>query len=229
MNLTSKIDFRLTKKRIRMLGSSRSRLRSIPRALFIIPLLSTLSLMFCADSTNINDNLSHTELSEMFPTTYEDVELTTNEGWFWIDEHGKSYSGTQNVYNIENNQLITTHQFSEGIMTQSEFYHYDDDWRIQSKGLSLYSIDTDGNRKTELYRNAHSDSMYLFMVYLENDSDKYDTTVYYENGQIMSTWTMLAYNVQTMGYHGLRSEYDEDGNVTKQEIFDKGQLVETIK
>jgi antitoxin component YwqK of YwqJK toxin-antitoxin module len=210
-----------------MLCSTSSRLRSIPRALFVIPALSVLAFMFCSDSSNIYENLSFKELGEMFPTTYDDVELTI-ENELAVDENGDPFTGIKSTFDIESDHLTYKTQFLNGKATQYEFFEVDENGVARSTGLTKKFNNEDGNLVSRYYNYSAIDSFYLSSEIVEGDSTS-NYSLYYENGKLLATW-MLLLDRESLDVkrQGLFTEYDEEGNITKQERYENDELLETI-
>ncbi|MBO6536839.1 MAG: hypothetical protein JJ966_11485 [Balneolaceae bacterium] len=45
------------------------------KVLFLVPVFSILTFMFCADSENLHENMTHIELSALNKSMYYDIEL----------------------------------------------------------------------------------------------------------------------------------------------------------
>lgn len=226
---TSRLDFRLTKARFKMLSSSCSKFRSMPRALLVMLALSAITFMFCTDSGTKYENLSFKELGEMFPTTYDDVELKKNEDGIWIDINSLPYSGVQQIFSTDSDQLVYTHHFNNGFLFESELFNVNPQGEPIIKGLVKYAIDPEGNLNTKIFSETDDNAMTLFVEFTDYE-DTRNQKYYYLSGNLHSDKNMLRpASGNGIEYHGLFTEYDEDGIITKQELYDNGELVETIK
>jgi len=119
MKLTSKLDFRLTKARFKMLSTSGSKFRSVPKALLVIPMLSVMTFMYCADSENPFEYMTHIELSALNKSIYYDIELNSQgqvglyhpldeRTGILIGSDGMPYNGTRTAYYSDTGSLFFT-------------------------------------------------------------------------------------------------------------------------
>lgn len=228
-SMTNKFAVSVSKARFKMLSSSRSKFRSMPKAFLVILTLSTLTFMFCTDSGAKYENLSFKELGEMHPTSYEDVELSKNEDGLWIDINNVPYSGVQQVFRIDSDQLVYTNHYRNGFLFESELFNVNPQGEPIIKGLVKYAIDPDGNLNTKIFSETGDNAMTLFVEFTDYE-DTRNQKYYYLSGNLHSDKNILRpASGNGIEYHGLSTEYDEDGIITKQELYDNGELVETIK
>lgn len=192
-------------------------------------LIFTLSFLACSNNEgNTYESLSFIELDEMFPATYYDVELTV-ENELAFDENGTLFTGIRNTYDIDSDLLTVKTQFIDGRPTQYEFFEVDNNGVNRSSGLTKKSINEDGNLVTRGFNYTVEDSLYLSYEMIETDTTE-TYALYYDHGQILASYTLfLDRETIDAKRQGLFTEYDEQGNIIKQERYDKGVLIETIK
>lgn len=228
-SMTNKFAVSVSKARFKMLSSSRSKFRSMRRALLVMLALSAITFMFCTDSGTKYENLSFKELGEMFPASYEDVELSKNEDGLWIDINSVPYSGVQQVFRIDSDQLVYTNHYRNGFLFESELFNVNPQGEPIIKGIVKYAIDPEGNLNTKIFSETGDNAMTLFVEFTDYE-DTRNQKYYYLSGNLHSDKNMLRpASGKGIAYHGLFTEYDEDGIITKQELYDNGELVEKIK
>lgn len=130
---------------------------------------------------------------------------------------GKEF--TQRAFN-ENDELIkkgVVTYTSEGVNRSVILNEFDASNNIVKH--STYSFMNGGLREA-FSINANQDT--TFHNYY--DEDIYISKEYHPNGQLKYKSGKGAF-----GYEGLMTLYDEQGNITRQELYEKGELVETIK
>jgi len=203
---------------------SHSPTRSVSKIVLLLPLLALLTLTFYSEETDYTD----LDLS----TTYSDVELHYDAGrseelgipvtlGAQFTSSGELFTGTQRVYYKENDSLFM------------ELYYED--------GLNIGSVH---ERDGDVYRQVHGtyrdrrhfmEEMYVNDVLIHKDIPPGETEdglghirMWHENGQ-------LAFEAFYTGHtgniveQGLMTEYDEEGNITSQERYEDGELVEKMK
>jgi antitoxin component YwqK of YwqJK toxin-antitoxin module len=295
---TSRLDFSVTKKRLNMLSRKASKTKMLPKALFVIPVFSILTLMFCADSelklmdqlVDESDNIINTD-SELIESknyfasgpnpVFADTtlyvrknEIDTYRKKLYTD-NGILFTGKQNWFYEASGDLDQTLEIQEGVIINatrfngdgSEFLKkitiYDNsdttyiryykhgilestskEWSYQEGAIVYYlsnGIDSEGNtfnsietksltntiNEIAMFRNG----LPMFQSY--RDEELYTMKSYYYNGTLRSDAT--AKNNGNSNYfagdvilHGLQTQYDEQGNITKQELYENGELIETI-
>lgn len=237
MNTTSSINYSLTKKRFRMMSSTKSTWRVLPIMLITVSATLMIAVMSCSDTKNIPEYYTAKELGAMFPTVRYDIELESvgrtglfhpldKRSGFVVGPDGKPYTGEQNVYSIKTDRHANKHIYVDGILRQTDFYFYDQDGEYESKGIVKYSLDTNGNMVT---RHFDSDTLVLRLEII-NDGLLTSNKLYHRNGQLLSSYAYLnEYDSSGLLYQGLKSGYDENGNLTVQERYERGELIEKIK
>ncbi len=231
---TSRIDFSITKKRLNMLSKKASKSSMLPKALFVIPVFSILTLMFCADSENPYENMNHIELSAINKSMYYDIELDT-EGYVGLyhpkDERtgillgpdGLPYNGKRSAFYSDTDSLFFTETIVDGKKTQMVMNMYDSTGTFSYQTLSEYSLDLNGNFVTISYANRQTDNLVLSDIKM--DSDSLSTYVmYHPNGQIAQEFQIKP----ALGLDGIATIYDDKGIIIGQRLYDEGELVETV-
>ena len=209
-------------------------MKNLPRAIFIIPLFSFFTFLFCADSIYNFENLSHTELSQKFPNTYFDKELESNgttglyhpideRTGIYLGHDGKPYTGKRSAFFIENDSLWYTQSIIEGKVMQLAMNMYDSTGTFSYLSISEYSLDNDGNNVTKTYSDRQTESLVLSDIKTENDTLT-AFVIYHPNGQIAQEFQIIPEH----GVDGLATIYDEQGAIKEQRLYGKGEIVETI-
>jgi beta-lactamase regulating signal transducer with metallopeptidase domain len=240
MSPTSSFNYPLTKKRFRMMSSTKSIWRTLPIILITISVTLMLAIVSCSDTKTIPESYTAEELYEMFPTVRYDIELESvartglyhpldKRSGYVVGPDGEPYTGEQNVYSIKTDRHAQKHIYVDGILRQTEHYFYDEDGEFHGKGVSEKSLDANGNRVTKFFSDRDSDTLFLWLERIEEDS-LIAQNFYHQNGQLLRSDAYLReYDSSGLLYHGLKSEYDENGNLTSQERYERGELIEKIK
>ena len=165
-------------------------------------------------------------------------------------ESGKIMIATR-FHNDGSEYLKASFNEQRGDTTYQRFYENGElenssrNWSYQ-QGSMIYSFsegeDSEGNtfymeqetdvntayNKVEMFRND------LPITHIYRDDDISTVKSYHDNGQLRSEGT--AKNNGNSNYfagdvilHGLQTQYDEQGNLLKQELYENGILIETIK
>lgn len=237
MNSTSSLSYSLNKKRFRMMSSTKSNWRALPIMFITVSVILMLAIISCSDTNNIPQSYTSEELFAMFPTVRYDIELESEgrtglyhpldkRSGFVIGPDGEPYTGEQNVYNIKTDRHVHKHIYVEGKKSRSEFYFYDQNGEYKRTGVVEYSLGTSGDMVTRHFDSETS----VLRLEIVNDGLFTSNKLYYENGQLLSSYSYLnEYDSSGLLYQGLKSEYDEDGNLTLQERYERGELIEKIK
>ncbi|WP_211359348.1 M56 family metallopeptidase [Fodinibius salinus] len=218
LNLTSSINFSLTKKRLQMMFRSYSRFRFGSKTAVLVPILALLTFTFC--SKEREDTAQHSQ------TTYSDVELhfdsnRSEELGKPIATHytssGEPFTGTQKIYYTENDSLHMEMYFEDGINTGSVQYEDGDTYRIKN---GLYQ---NFPKMQEMYVN--DTLVYKDIFPTKSEDGMGHIRLWHDNGQLSVEVSYTGDQV----YQGLMTEYDKDGNIIKQERYEDGEVIETIK
>lgn len=238
---TSHINYSLTKKRIKMMSVSKSIWRALPIMIVAVSISSMLTIISCQDNKYETKVYTSQELFDMLPpkTRYEpELEsfgavglhhpLDERVGYL-LNAEGELYTGERNGYNIETGLLTSKGFIENGKQIRAEYYLHDDNKNYKSKIRTEYSVDDDGGRVFKSFSDANSDSLYLSSEMVEVDSLR-TYKYYYPDGKITYLFSYLidSSNPELLK-HGLISHYDENGNLTLQERYERGELIEKIK
>lgn len=194
-------------------------MRAGSKTAVLLPIMALLTLTFCSKEREYK--------LENPQTTYTDVELhldakRNEELGKPIDTHytssGEPFTGTQKTYYSDTDSLYMEMHFEDGINTKSIFYMKNGDINRLIHGRYLgftyaKEIYVNGNLS---YENVPPTESKDGVGYLRT---------WHRNGQLGSEVTYKGDRI----YQGLMTEYDEEGNIIKQERYEDDELVETIK
>lgn len=210
------------------------KINGMKKVLFLIPVFSMLTLMFCADSENPYEKMNHIELSAINNSMYYDIELDT-EGYvglyhpkddrtgILLGPDGLPYNGKRSAFYSDTDSLFFTETIVDGKMTQMVMNKYDSSGAFMYESRSEYSLDNDGNFVTTTYANRQTDNLVLSDI--KTDSDSLSTyVIYHPNGQIAQEFQIKP----ALGLDGLATIYDDKGTIIGQRLYEKGKIVETI-
>jgi hypothetical protein len=222
MQSTSSISYSLTKKRLRMMFRSYSPFRSVSKTALLIPILALLTLTFCSKET---------EYDVQYPqTTYSNVELHLDGklddklgkplGTHYTSS-GEPFTGTRKIYYSDSDSLHMKQFFEDGIQTEAVMY-YDNGDTVRQK----HGIYQNVPHLKEIYRNGNL--IYKDVPPAEGEDGMGHTRMWHENGQLSVEVSYTGFTPDKE-YQGLMTEYDEEGNITKQLRYKDGEVVEKIK
>lgn len=220
MKTTSSISFSLTKKRMRMMVRSYSPFRSGSKSLLLMPLLALLVLTFCSKESENYEHVPNETYSDI--ELHFDAERSQELGipptvGAHFTSSGELFTGTQKIYYTENDSLYMEMYFEDGINTGSRMTMNGDVIR-QVRGVYR-----DSPYAKEMYRNGSL--TYKDIPPTESEDEMGYVRMWHDNGQLSFEVSYTGDKVR----QGLMTEYDEDGNITKQERYKDGELVEKIK
>lgn len=223
MSTTSSIGYSLTKKRLRMMFRTHSRLRSGSKTALILPLLALLTLTFCSRKTvysksDLFPNKTYYSVPKLHanPKRSEKLGIPTTDGAQFTSS-GKPFTGTKKIYYTKNDSLYMKQYYKDGIETGSLAYRDGDtirqeyDWSLHKPNLK------------ESYINGVL--VYKDILPSESKDGMGHIRQWYKNGQ-------LSFEVSYTGnhvYQGFMTEYDKKGNIIKQDRYKDGKVVEKIK
>lgn len=255
MKLTSDLDFSLTKKRLAMMSRHSSALVKRSRASLLLILTFSIGLMFCTNSMNgfhpIEEIMMNGVAYTSDPVLYSKVEwVETKIGtrhfkqedrkMYSVDQ--KVFTGDREFFNKNTGELAWIEQFENGLNTTS-FYISND--LITSSGASEFHHTYKNDEQVEMvaynkdkavvYKWEISDS--VTRHYGPNEQLTFDShskiidgkrvhslREWHPNGQLKFEMTS-----DSLGYQGLMTLYDEQGEVLQQERYEDGELIEKIK
>ncbi len=188
-----------------------------------------LFIFNCSDSENLYETLSHLELDELFPGSYNDIELTKTENRIWVDEEDTPYSGEQNVFKSDTDELVYTHFYKDGFLFETLIHNVNPQGTPEISAKTKYFTDSAGNLITQTFKETETDSLILIVQFTDSGTTR-NSKYYHRNGNLWSDKTMLwPVNEDGIKYHGLFTEFNNEGNIIKQERYENGSLIETIK
>ncbi|MDZ7716065.1 MAG: hypothetical protein U5J95_07625 [Balneolaceae bacterium] len=193
--------------------------RSGTKAAVLVPIMALLILTFCSREREY-------EL-ENPQTTYSDVELhldgkRSEELGKPIDTYytssGEPFTGTQKIYYSDTDSLHMKQFFQEGIQTGAVIYYDDGDIVRQKHGIYL---------NKPLLKKMYENGILVYenIPPTESEDGMGHVRLWHKNGQLSVEHSYTGDQVK----QGLMTEYDEEGNITKQGRYEDGELVEMIK
>jgi len=198
-----------------------SPLRSGFKSLLLLPLLALLILTFCSKKTDYSDSNS----SKIYHVPELNIDFDRSEELgipralaARFTASGELFTGTQKVYNTEDDSLYMKYYFKDGIETNVIHYKKDGDFNRLIKGRYLNKLIV-----KEIYTNGVL--LYQNIPPTESEDGMGHLRGWHENGQLSVETTYTGDQVR----QGLLIEYDKEGNVITQERYEDGKLVETIK
>ncbi len=231
LKTTSSINFSLTKKRLKMMGKSISKVKVCAIWLFLLPLSVALIIVFSAQTDNYPQTISMQEIWDSMPkTTYQEPELhydgnrskelgiPLNLG-AQFNSSGELFTGTQKVYYVENDSLWQEHFYEDGIIIGSVLYTDGDTIR------QVHGIFED---RLEMGKEMYVNGMMNYKDVRPHESKDglgHLRMWHRSNGEL----AFEAFYTGDKVYQGLMTEYDEEGTIIMQERYKDGELVEKIK
>jgi len=222
MRLTNKLNFNLTIKRFKMMGTSRSIVRLIP---IILAVTSVTSLLTLASFLDVFDG----HPKEIYTNDLTLTALNENRGargfyWItWLDSDGNPYSGEHCwLYRI-NDEVARKEFYEDGKQTLVEIFNEDGSQFVSYK--SEFTTDENGVRYLKHIQKFDSSEQFLAFD-AKWDQNIHTVREYFENGQLRYEFS---FNTEKNKYEGFAFLYDEQGNLLKQERYENGILIETIK
>lgn len=214
------------KERLNMICKSNPSARSGSKKLVILPMLALLTLTFCSKEPDLSD----VKLSDFIePTTYTDVKLQYDADrseelgvpfFAQYTSNGDLFTGTQNVYYVKNDSLYMELYYEGGFNTGS----------LMTKNGDIYL------QKHTLYMDKpHLEEMYVneVLVYQDLNPGKTEDVLghvrlWHRNGQLSFESYYTGYTGNKLD-QGLMTEYDEEGRIISQEMYEDGELIEKVK
>lgn len=235
INLTSNLDFSLTRKRFNMMGKPSSTLFSTSKKLICGIFISALTLVFCTQISK--EVIPFVPASD--PALYFEIDSTR----FPLDQRTKQqeresvlgFNTPPLVYDKEGGTLYTGEHNSYHLDERSELIHIKNTFR-KGVGIKYQRFDARGNEisKTELvFENGvlHSSNSFESGVLSSSSIEPaFSESGYKEFNQFFPTGELkfkMLWN--EFGYQGLMTLYDEKGTILEQELYQNGVLVEKIK
>lgn len=224
---TSHINFSLTRKRFEMMIKHFSPLRSYSKKLVLLPVIMAITLMFCTQQTDTpikitGDNTGALYSTvELFVNSQKSDELNIENRGIGIryDSAGELFTGTQQFRYLESDSLYSETVYENGLIKSREGFFRDGD----SVHRYNYEYDYIGEhfKAVKVYKDGVLIEEWKGTMPDELGFNKQ----WYSNGRLK----FEAYFKGNIEYEGLMTLYDENGEVLKQERYEEGELVETIK
>lgn len=190
------------------------------KTMLLLPLLALFTLTFCtkkADSPEVSLSKKYS-VPELQYNAARSAELGIPTTWgAHFTNSGELFTGTQRIYFTANDSLIMELFFEDGINTGSVM-QMDEAVVRQVHGIYL-----DSPYLKEMYFNEML--AYEDVPPTENEDGVGYKRTWHRNGQLGAEVSYTGRNI----YHGLMTEYDEEGNIIKQDRYENGELVEKIK
>jgi antitoxin component YwqK of YwqJK toxin-antitoxin module len=131
---------------------------------------------------------------------------------------GEPFTGTQKSYYSNTDSLHMKQLFEDGIQTEAVIYYDDGDIVRQKHGVYLNKP-----HLKKMYKNGIL--VYENVPPTQSKDGMGHVRLWHKNGQLSVEHSYTGDQVK----QGLLTEYDEEGNITMQERYEDGELVETIK
>ncbi len=202
---------------------SQSWLNNSIRSFTVIPLITAFSFLFCVES----EEVGLTFISNGDEELYAEIEIgyllpseKDSSGLLLYTVNDELLTGEVSWFNKETQKLRRVHTFKDGLVTEE--VEYDDDKNQFSKVEYLYS-----NGKHSGFRWFGENDQLLRTQHKTFNAAEELTHVkeWYKNGNPKYE---LAYD-ELSNYQGLYTLYDPEGNISTQERYKDGELVEKIK
>ena len=257
MNLTSDLDFSLTKKRLNMMSKRSSAFMKRTRASLLLILTFSIGLMFCTNSMDgfhpIEEIMMNGVVYKSEPVLYVHSDTkwgeTKNGSKYRTYENRRIYSVDKNAftgerafYNERTGNVAWIDTFERGLNTKTVFV---DETLITNNGAfelhHIYKNDEQiemvayNKDKAVVYKWETSDSMTRH--YGPNEQLTLDSHSEIIDGKRVHSLREWHPNGQlkfemtsdSLGYQGFMTLYDEQGDVLQQERYKDGELIEKIK
>jgi hypothetical protein len=207
-----------------MMLRSYSPVRSGSKTLLLLPLLALLTLTFCSKKGEHSNIIPIPSTTYSVPELHSDAKRSEELGIPFFAQYtssGDLFTGTQRVYHVENDSLHMELFFEDGFNTGS----------LMTRNGDIYQ------QKHTMYMDMpHFEEMYVngILVYQDLHPGKSEeglgrNFLWHNNGQLALEAFYTGYTGNNKLKQGLMTEYDEEGNITLQERYEDGELVEKIK
>ena len=134
---------------------------------------------------------------------------------------GEPFTGTRKIYYSDTDSLHMKQFFEDGIQTGAVIY-YDSGDTVRQK----HGIYQNVPHLKEMYRNGNL--VYKDIPPAEGKDGMGHTRMWHDNGQLSVEVSYTGFT-PNKEYQGLMTEYDKEGNITKQVRYKDGEVIETIK
>lgn len=136
-----------------------------------------------------------------------------------FDESGTPFTGTQQMRYEKNDSLFSETVYENGVRKSTTAYH--EDGTLMGKSEYGYV-----GEKFRTVKEYNRDGLLIEEWLTPTNGDSLGTIKqWHPNGQLKFEMTFKS----GMKYHGLMTMYNKDGEIIKQERYENGELVETIK
>lgn len=224
MRLTSKLDYSITKKRLRMSSKRFSKARGYSKSVFMLPSVSFIALLFCASPSP-----EGLERVELYSNVYSNVDLfkkiepgSSAAAKILVNADGTPFSGTRQIFLKKDDELIIENYYEDGIINLITTHGINPHTGLKSRGEFKFR---DGTLVTASYFYSNDQIAHerLSSAYSANGLNVWKE--WYQNGQLKLEWS---YDENVIA-QGLATSYDEEGNIIGQELYKDGELLEKIK
>ena len=191
------------------------------KSTYLVCLIGLILINNCAQSASYPNEI-YTD-GEYLTLVSENKSPRGSHWATYLDSESRPYSGEVNWYFKANDQLSRKEIYDNGKQVRVDVYDIEGNWVWLSK--NEISEDENGIKYLESYQKTENDSIYLAFD-LVWDGNSHTVKEYYLNGKLRHQYT---YNTLVNRVNGIAYQYDEEGNITKQERYENGILIETIK
>lgn len=138
------------------------------------------------------------------------------------DWTNKPFTGVQSHFYKANDELYSQFEYEEGLLMSAKHFDTSGNQRVRVQ----YEYDEDQRVSTRQYNEA--DILIVESVSDVMSSDGIGTRKeWHPNGQLKFEMSFTSEPKKPMIYQGLMTLYDEQGNITKQENYKDGVLIES--
>ncbi|RNC83105.1 MAG: hypothetical protein ED557_10355 [Balneola sp.] len=232
MNLTNKLNFSLTKKRLVLIGKKLSTTQLYTKALPALIAFSFSPFLFFNPFDASDDPYSY-----LIRDTYSDVELQRKsliaEGdsiyslaqipYLVLTESGEPYTGVQKTYSKETDRHVGTNIYVDGLIVHLKIF---DEGGTGTQTLdTFYDAQKTKKISTRFYQNGTLSSE---MIFSSPDHDgKRLSRFWHPDGYLRSV--MISEQGDFRSKTSELINYDPEGNVEFHERYLNGELLEKIK
>ena len=258
IQLTSNLDYKLTKKRLLMMGKNFSRTRSNSLKIFVAPILICIALLFCTDNFELPGFRAHELKNELDGIYYKsDLVLYTPERedsswtfdpvlWFstptvWYNENGELYTGTRLFYDRLTKEQGFEEFIEDGIITKTVRLN---EKLIATNGVEYTLYQIENGHYVTITRYDENDEIFTRDEFTENSRSTYgpeNQLIAHSYREVIDGkrwfhtkhWSIdgkLAYESSRDSTYdnSLSISYDEDGDTLRIMRVENGVFIEEI-
>ncbi len=232
MNLTNKLNFSLTKKRLMLIGKRLSTTQLYTKALPALIAFSFSPFLFFSPF-----DASNSPYTYIIRETYPDIKLQRKsliaEGdsiysleqipYIVLSESGEPFSGMEKIYSKETDRHVNTNIYVDGLIVHQKTF--------DDSGAEISTLDTFYNAKktkkasTRYYQRG---SLSSEMIFSSPDHDGKLLSRFWDPDGYLRTVMIFGQGAFTVKTYEL-IHYDPEGNVEFHERYLNGELIEKIK